>query len=98
MSRASEASSGENAAAIALLVPSGIWYAWVIHWLWGWFIVSLGAPALTPTHAYGISCLIAMFDHTRPNPDTTSLEDCGASLLKSTVILGMGYLVHCLGG
>lgn len=43
----------------ALLSMSALLNGWVLSYLWLWFIVPLGVPALQLGHAIGVSCLIS---------------------------------------
>lgn len=68
------------------------WIAFVASILWGWFMVPLGAPAISWGHALGLFALMALFLTKRPTEpiDRTFVW----SLILPFVCLGFGYLGH----
>lgn len=52
---------------------STMWFGYVLHILWAWFLVPIGLPAVTMVSAIGISITIKMIvaglPNTKDNPD-----------------------------
>lgn len=42
---------------LVLLIPGAIYYAWAFSYLWLWFLVPLGLPAIGVAHAFGLGIL-----------------------------------------
>jgi hypothetical protein len=62
-------------AGIALSIPLGIYRAWVLMLLWGWYVVPLGAPDIGMAHAYGLSLIALLCTMTRePERNETIAE------------------------
>ncbi|MFO1081909.1 MAG: hypothetical protein U1E23_14920 [Reyranellaceae bacterium] len=88
------------ALAIAAVVALGAWLAWVWSVMWGWFVVPLGAPALSTLHAFGLLAMYGLLrGPQRPTPEgLEGLKMLGYGLLESVVCLALGYVVRQLMG
>ena len=69
------------------LVGATILRGWVLAKLWGWFIVSLGVPAIGVAQAIGISGLIAMLTYEGSQPSQKSDEELNTLLIKGAVVM-----------
>lgn len=66
--------------------------------MWGWFMVPLGLPEVTPVHAYGISCVVTM-PFTSISLGVFGEKDTGEALavtMTACVLYGIGTLVGAL--
>lgn len=74
--------------------------AWALMTLWGWFVVPLGAPAVTLWHMAGVSLLLsAMLWRYRKDADLTAeqaVEAVIASALYPPLVVGLAYIIHAL--
>lgn len=43
-----------------LIVPHQLWFGFVFSVLWHWYIVRLGAPAISVAHAMGLSLVVRL--------------------------------------
>lgn len=69
--------------AIALLAFGAVWEGWVLSVLWRWFLVPLGAPALSIPAAIGVAIIVGMLTHQSSKTDD---EDWAAKI--SAIFLG----------
>jgi dolichyl-phosphate-mannose--protein O-mannosyl transferase len=74
---------------VGLIVVATLWRAWVLTVLWVWFLVPLGAPAITIATAIGISLVAGMF--------TTHLQTKSDSEKDVSALVGKA-LGHAIGG
>jgi multisubunit Na+/H+ antiporter MnhB subunit len=85
-----------NAFAILLFTPLAIaWKGLVLSILWGWFLVPLGAPALTVSLACGVA-LIATFlttDKLRERPPREAFDVLAVVVLWPAVSLLIGWCI-----
>lgn len=58
---------------------------WALSTLWAWFLVPMGAPAITITTALGISVIIGLFT-SHLNRETVKVGDKSVADLFTTVI------------
>ena len=63
-----------------------IYYGFVFHCLWGWFIVPFGLPQINIPYAIGLSCLPGMV---RP---PGGKADLGVTLTGPAIALLVGYI------
>lgn len=57
------------AGVVALTICLSLLWAFVIHQLWGWFAVPLGAPVLAVVHIWGLMILKGMLTWKQPAED-----------------------------
>lgn len=92
---------------ILLAIATGFLDAVVFKFMWGWFIVPLGAPLISFWHSYGILMMISLTHIWKPNmlknnnkninkgeDDSYSFEFNLTQILISLLIWGIGALVH----
>lgn len=87
---------------VGSVVALGLLRAWVLSYLWLWFVVPLGAPPVVLWHAFGLVFLVSLLgagNNHRPYPEpegTEALSLLGKRLLEGFVTalfaLGFGYL------
>lgn len=84
---------------LALFIP---WKGWVLSKLWGWFLVPLGAPRIGVVAAAGVLMVVSFLRPTRPSrpgeDPRVTMADAFRSVLIPAFELGMGYVVHLVGG
>jgi hypothetical protein len=95
-------SPGAGCAYLLALIPLGIWQAYALTILWGWFVQPLGAPALTVPRALGLTVTVAVLRGKAAGVPTSSKasEMSNADLLRIAVTwpltvaiaLGMGWV------
>ena len=81
---------------IAWIVLAIIVRGWVLTVLWGWFLVPLGAPALSIPFALGISTIIGLFlqNVSRTKSEGSTVPNLVAqSLLGPLVSLLVGWII-----
>lgn len=89
---------------IALMGPMLLWYGYALSVLWGWFLVPLGLPAVSPLQAAGIDLLVAFvlsqFPTRREFGSAIEVNSKGPWFrlcLRVTIpalTLGFGWLIH----
>ena len=86
---------------LAIGIPTG---AWASTLLWGWFVVPLGAPAISMAHAYGLHLAArALLGYPpRNSVDTRNrfeqlVDMIAYGVAVPLVFLGMGAAVHFSG-
>lgn len=79
------------------------WGGYVASVLWFWFVVPLGAPAISTTHAAGLSCVVSTFMGSRglyqgeqknKSPEEAISTALGVVILIPLVVLTFGWLIH----
>jgi len=86
----------ENIGKLAVGILSLILTAFVLTYLWGWFIVPLGVKALSIPHAVGISAIVTYLVQ-RPGGKPVSFGDAVMSRLgMSAAGLLIGYVAHLM--
>lgn len=60
-------------------------YAWAAQTLWAWFVVPLGAPAISLAHAYGLCALLWMLTNHSTEQKKTD-DGAGAAMLKLAAV------------
>lgn len=91
-----------SAGAILMIVSTPFlmwWDGYVLAHLWAWFVVTLGAPAISVWQAVGLAVIwnhfrASAFDMKRENP--TSWERLAHATIEPAVALLVGYLVKAL--
>jgi len=82
---------------VAFFVLISAYYAWVLTYLWAWFVVPLfGLPVLTLAQAFGLSLVIHYFHPTTDFRELTSKESkqlCLHYFAKPAVVLLFGWVV-----
>ena len=89
-------------ACFAAAVPITIWQGAVVMWMWEWFAVPFGVPALGLAHAIGVGSLVSLMTFRRPILPEMSAVEKGKSLVETvvfytvmpTVSLLTGAIVH----
>lgn len=83
-------------ASLAATILSIVLRGFVLAALWEWFVVPLGAPHLTPTHAIGISALVAYLtiDLSVKREKLSSGVIAFTGSFVSVFVLAFGYIVH----
>lgn len=77
-----------------LMIPFALFNAWVSKTLYDWFILPLGAPALTIWHMWGIALLVSRFT---PTPEYKEGEGMGKALGKLAGVVIGGLLALLVG-
>lgn len=76
-------------AALLLAIPVILLHGLVLSYLWLWFAVPLGVPALNLWHACGVAALLSLFTRRAPEKDKTEKEDV---LYNTGMLLGHAFL------
>lgn len=88
---------------LAAILLSPILYGWVSTYLWVWFIVPFGLPALALPHAIGLILTIRAFvgfegPSGNPNNKRTLSESLvaliGTAFFRPFVVLFLGWIIH----
>lgn len=79
---------------VAISVISVLLRGWVLTILWGWFLVPLGAKAITIPLALGLSGTIGMFTIDVKRERAPILEALVASIVVSILSLAIGSVYH----
>lgn len=81
-------------AAIAILVGG-----FAVSTMWGWFIVPLGAPAMSLAHGYGLTLFVSLFtqplliqSQVKDDPAFTTNMKVALSVIMSGVTLLVGLV------
>lgn len=84
------------AGAVAVVALSAIWGGYVVHVLWGWFIVpTFGAPALSIPAAIGVMLVLgAMKSAKYREADDEAGKTLAVSFIVPLLSLGAGYVVR----
>jgi hypothetical protein len=82
--------------AIALIPVILLAAAFTVQHLWAWFAVPLGLPAISMSHAYGLSILIGTMAKQRDceKPKKSPLKSLGDTLVYCGLGLLFGYVAH----
>ena len=71
---------------------------YIISWMWVWFVVPLGVPAITLVHAWGLSAMIYIVSRTPSIYENENNKIDGgkvtAALLMPWITLLVGYILH----
>lgn len=83
------------AIAVAVAVPLAMWNGFVIHMMWGWFIVPLGVQSIGIAHAIGFGLFVSLLHRPRiDDDDKKSLwARIGEELARTTLILLIALIV-----
>jgi hypothetical protein len=85
---------GGTALVVGLIVLSLLLNGWVFSWLWLWFLVPLGLPAIGVVHAIGIAGAVGYITKDRKrSKESVNWGDVGFSVLAPFVALGFGYVI-----
>ena len=80
---------------ILIGIPFAILNGWVLSWLWLWFLVPFGLPAIGLVHAIGVSTVVGfMTKQYVPNKDGHAGEAYTFMILFPLASLAIGYIVH----
>ena len=83
-----------SAAAICLFIlPFSLLGGWTLSWLWFWFIVPLGVPAIGVAHSIGIVGLVGFLTKQYNKTEETS-EALSFAIIAPLMALSIGYIVH----
>jgi hypothetical protein len=86
----------KHIASLIVIILGIILRGFVLAALWEWFMVPMGAPMLTPTHALGVSMLVAYLtiDLTVKREQNNAGAVAVAGLTVSLFVIACGYIVH----
>lgn len=86
---------GGTALVVGLIVLSLLLNGWVFSWLWLWFLVPLGLPAIGVVHAIGIAGAVGYVtrDRKRNKDSKADWGDVGFAVAAPFVALGLGYII-----
>jgi len=73
---------------LGLVVALGVLRGWVLSYLWLWFLVPVGVPAIGVAHAMGMSLLISLFTSHAASRDAEMKEGWDAFRYLTTKLLG----------
>ena len=80
------------------LVPLSIMFnAYILHQMWAWFIVPLGAAPIGLAHAWGLAILVAMFttkDHRIEGTNKQKIARGLGLFMAPFFTLLFGYIAH----
>lgn len=78
-----------------VFVPAcGMLHAFVLRYLWAWFVVPLGLPSIGMAHAYGISMLVGLMTPYRDNKKSEWSEVVALAILRPLLCLLFAWAVH----
>ena len=78
------------------------WSAWVLGRLWAWFLVPVGAPALSLASLFGIALTVRFVTHQEtwskkvdtPGAIARCITD---GFVSPTIVLGIGWVTRWIG-
>lgn len=84
---------------LLIIIPAILLRAWVITWMWLWFAVPFGLPAIGMAWAVGLSSFAALFT---TKPASAKDEDAWDAMAKAAGVmfvspllaLGTGWIAH----
>lgn len=82
--------------ATLIIIPFGLWWSFVAWKLYGWFVIPLGAPAISYLSFYGLSLffnLIKPSEKNEENDPKKSIIKSFASAVVYGIALLVGYIV-----
>ena len=79
--------------------PLALLRGWAVMTLWAWFVVPLGAPALTIWHAVGVSLIVGLLTYQvqyEPADEANELfwTRFSTAILAPLICVGWGWLWH----
>ena len=84
---------------------TGIWYAWILACMWGWFVVPwMHLSPLGIGYAYGLMLIVGLMAHSvaPPNEKDPNQEQLFVALLgrclTGALMLGIAYITHLIVG
>lgn len=86
--------------AIGIVTLIAVLRGFVTSYLWYWFLVPFGLPAITVSHAIGLALLVGMFTQAqKSDTDKMDLDDAlkvlfTHGILAPLFVLLVGYIVH----
>jgi hypothetical protein len=87
---------------LGTVVLMALFRAFVFTYLWGWFIVPLGAPHIGIAHAMGLALIVGLLT---ARPDLEDHEGEAAKrfgkaisqgVIGALVVWGMGFILHLI--
>jgi hypothetical protein len=82
---------------LCLLVFAILMNGFTLAWLWRWFVVPLDMPAIGVAHGVGLMTLgLLIVPRPYENDSKPLLMGCWHSILRASVLLALGWLVHFL--
>jgi hypothetical protein len=80
---------------VVAFVVAPVLYAWVLQWLWPWFVVPFGAPLISMPWAYGLALLGKLMVGVRNTKNEHGFGwTVALALLVPLMYLGLGWLAH----
>ena len=80
---------------IIMLIPFGLFNAWAVQKMYGWFLLPLGAPRLNVWQVWGITALITHMV-VRTNEDKKIWESLAVSIFGTLFMLLLGFVLKSL--
>lgn len=80
--------------AITLFILMVLLHAFTVSQLWAWFIVPLGAQAISMAHAYGIGIIITYFKQNIVKKEQN--DNIGELMVNGVLFTGMTLLLGWL--
>lgn len=80
--------------AITIIPVMAVFHGWVLCVLWGWFLVALGAPAISIAHAIGLSLIgkLMLSHRSSKRDDETLAHVLAVGMLGALMALGIGWI------
>lgn len=85
-----------NVVTLGLIVPAILWRAYVLSYLWLWFVSPLGFPAVGMAQAYGLVCVAAVM-HPRASREQSpeeTIADLFSAFIVPTLALVVGWFIR----
>lgn len=89
-----------TAAVAAVLIVSSLWRGYVLHVLWGWFMVPIfGLPALSVAGAIGVALIISFttYQFVYSRDDRSEAVKAGSAIgitiIYPALVLAIGFIV-----
>jgi hypothetical protein len=84
--------------ALLLVVPLYVFEGIVFRSYWHWFVLPLGAPAITLSHAVGLGLFVGFlrYSYKKTDDDYDSLKAIGVTTFVTLYIWGLGAATHAV--
>ena len=83
-----------TACAVLVFVPVMLLRGYVLHAMWGWFVVPLGVPAVGIVHAIGIAGVAGALVPNHRGDDSPSWRQLAVGMVNMLLTWGIAAIVH----
>lgn len=78
---------------IVVMLPLGLFTAWAMQKMYGWFILPLGAPTLNLWHVFGLNLIINRYLYKPGGDNKKFVEQLIAGIVATLLTLLLGFMV-----